>query len=161
MTAQVHEELILNGERVTMACTPDLPEHHPRILEMPQWQPEREEDEEIFSTACWRQYIGTWEIRGERLYLRRLRGRLTLTGDEPLPADWFSGTLHVPRGEMLHYVHMGFASVFEEELRITVEEGRITEMETLDHRGPSDEDDRMIWEELEMGMGDFEDDADY
>ncbi len=157
MTAQLHEELILDGQRLTMACTPDLPEQHTRIIETPHWQPEAEDDETITSTACWRGYLGTWEIRDERLYLLRLRGRLAITGDEPLFAAWYSGILHVPRGELLRYVHMGFASVFEEELRITIEGGCVTDRTTIDNRGHSDEEDRLIWNELEMGL-DEEDD---
>lgn len=157
MTAQLHEELILNGERLTMACAPDLPDRHVRIIETPHWQPESEDEEGIMSTACWRGYRGTWEIRDEKLYLLHLRGRLALSGDDPLFAAWYSGTLHIPRGEMLRYVHMGFASVFEEEIRITVEAGCVTGRDTIDHRGRSDDEDRMIWNELEMGMDDDED----
>lgn len=158
MSAQVHEELILNGEWTAMACTPDLPEHHVRIVETPHWQPEREEDAVILSTACWRQYIGTWEIRDERMYLRGLRGRLVLVGDEPLFADWFSGTLRIPGGEVLPSVQMGVVSVCEKELLLSIERGVIRSTENVDHRPVDDEEDRMIWEELEMGMGEWEDD---
>lgn len=35
---------------------------------------------------------------------------------------------------MLHYVHMGFASVYERELRITVANGVVTHTEVVDNR---------------------------
>jgi hypothetical protein len=43
--------------------------------------------------------------------------------------------LIVPRGKMLEYVHMGYASVFEEELHITVERGAVTGRRVVDNRG--------------------------
>jgi hypothetical protein len=111
----------------------------------------------IFSTACWRQYIGTWEIRDERLFLRGLRGRLALVGEEPLFADWFSGTLRIPRAEQLLTGHMDSASPYEQELLLSLRRGVVLSTETVDHRPVNDEEDRMIWEELEMGMGEWED----
>ena len=78
----------------------------------------------LFSTACWRGYIGTWEVRDDRFYLVDIEGLWRKEGDDPILADWFTGTLRIPRGEMLHYVHMGFGSVYEKELHIKIEAGR-------------------------------------
>jgi hypothetical protein len=47
-------------------------------------------------------------------------------------ATWFSGELRVPRGRQLLYVHMGFGSVYEQDLIFTVERGRITKKEIVD-----------------------------
>jgi len=49
-------------------------------------------------------------------------------------ASWYSGTLVVPDDEMLHYVHMGFGSVYERELHITVANGVVTHTEVVDNR---------------------------
>jgi hypothetical protein len=43
--------------------------------------------------------------------------------------------LNVPRGEMLEYVHMGYLSVFEEELHISIERGVVTGRHVIDNRG--------------------------
>ena len=88
-----------------------------------------------FSTTCWRRYRGTWDIRDGRLALIALEGRYELKGEAPLAADWVSGVLNVPRGKMLEYVHMGYLSVFEEELHITVERGVVTGRRMIDNRG--------------------------
>jgi hypothetical protein len=56
--------------------------------------------------------VGTWEVRDGQFFLVSIKGRVKLLGKEPLLADWFTGVLRVPRGEMLAYVHMGFGSVY-------------------------------------------------
>jgi hypothetical protein len=53
----------------------------------------------------------------------------------PLLADWFSGMLRVPIGEMLLYVHMGFGSVYAREIHIRVERGHVTGRRIYDNRG--------------------------
>jgi hypothetical protein len=95
MTAQFHERLILNGERTTMAFCPPLPSKHPRVVELS----DREIDEGrkraseeskragkeegvsefgfiLGSTACWRRYVGTWEVRDGQFFLTSIEGRL-------------------------------------------------------------------------------------
>jgi hypothetical protein len=134
MTAQIHELLVLDGEWTSMTTEPPLPQRHPRVAVAPE-ELQKAASRIVFSTACWRRYRGTWEIRDGRLSLIALEGRYELKGDGPLPADWFSGLLNVPRGKMLEYVHMGYLSVFEEELHITVERGVVTDRRVIDNRG--------------------------
>ena len=47
-----------------------------------------------------------------------VRGCYKLLGTEPIEADWFTGLLRIPKGELLMYERMGFESVYEEELYI-------------------------------------------
>jgi hypothetical protein len=109
-----------------------LKEDHPRI------RPRRPDEKEapaspyIHSTACWRGYVGTWEIRDKRLYLVELRGRLVLDGDGPLFADWVDQMLVVPQGRLVQYVHMGFESQYESELWIKIVGGIETERESIE-----------------------------
>jgi hypothetical protein len=131
MTAQIPEELILEGERTTMACCPELPEGHPRLVAR---DPGAATDPVLTSTACWPGYQATWEIRAGRFYLVAVRGRYALQGEGPLFADWYSGVLRVPRGEVLHYVHMGFETVYEQELYIKVEQGVVVASRLVDRR---------------------------
>ncbi|MEJ5376865.1 MAG: hypothetical protein WHX93_09825 [bacterium] len=135
MTAQLHESLILEGERVSMAFCPPIPEDHPRIVQLTE-----EEMKELdlpyllFSSACWRGYIGHWEIKDGRFYLRKIAGCYKVIGDEPIFADWFSGIIKVPKGKLLHYVHMEFESVFEQELHIAIEKGKVVSSCVIDNR---------------------------
>ena len=70
MTAQVHERLIFDGEETSMACCPPLPVGNRRIVE--------EDDFLYFSTACWRGYVGTWEIKEGRFFLVGICGNFKL-----------------------------------------------------------------------------------
>ena len=139
MTAQLHENLIINGKVSSMAFCPTLPSNDARIstlsddeiiAEMAQKQTHRL----VLSTACWRGYIGTWEIEDDRFYLVKLEGRFKLQTDQPILADWFTGVIRIPQGKLLHYVHMGFASVYEQELHLKIEAGIVTASKLLDNR---------------------------
>lgn len=128
MTAQVHERLVYDGEELSMACAPPVPTGHPRVR--------RGDDPPgpVMNTACWRGYQGTWEIRDGRLYLVGLSGNMELVGSDPIFAEWFSGTLRVPRGEILEYVHMGFETIYEKEEWLTVRRGEIVASRRIEGR---------------------------
>jgi hypothetical protein len=49
-------------------------------------------------------------------------------------AAWFSGTLRVPLGTQMEYVHMGYDSVYEFDLLIVVEKGMVKSTRTIDNR---------------------------
>jgi hypothetical protein len=94
-------------------------------------------------TACWRGYIATWEIIENKLYLVDMEAWLDnkevkLSAvfprkKKPILSKWFNGVLRLQKGEMLNYVHMGYASTFEQEILITVEHGVVKAVETLDN----------------------------
>jgi hypothetical protein len=133
MTAQVDERIIIDGQEMPMACCPPLPVGHARLYEVDDERVLRDEPW-LFSTACWRRYMGTWEIRDERLYLVKVVGRYRLAKGGPLFADWVSGVLRVPRGKQIRYVHMGFESVYEEDTFIEVEGGVVAGTRVVDNR---------------------------
>ena len=141
MTAQMHELLIYEGEDTSMAFCPPIPTHHPRISEQP-------EDPTFFHTACWRRYLGTWEIRDGHFYLVKLEGVVALEEGSPLFADWFTGTLRIPKGKRLHYVHMGFGSVYEEEIHVKIENGVVVEKKVIDNRDSPHDLDELGWRNL-------------
>jgi hypothetical protein len=136
MTAQIHEQLLLEGEESSMAFCPPLPNNHPRVVEVDLAEATRDDRcGMLFSTACWRGYQGRWEIRDGRFYLAALRGRFKLRGEGLILADWFSGVLRIPKGKMLQYVHMGFGSVYELETHVSVQKGIVTSVRVIDNRG--------------------------
>jgi hypothetical protein len=73
--------------------------------------------------------VADWHIDRDRLYLDRITGIYRLEGAEPLFADWVTETLRISRGEMLTYAHMGFGSVYKEDLLLDVRMGVIVEVE--------------------------------
>ena len=140
-----------------MSCPP-LPVGHPRVVETgPPGVITAKEGVPgvVFSTACWRGYIGTWEIKDGRLYLAGLIGRCEMIGDEPIFAEWVSGWLRIPRGEMLRYVHMGFESVYERELHLRLEGGVVVESKTVEAEGVFKRSlrPRSWWEKLKSFIG--------
>lgn len=119
-----------------MASCPPLPVGHPRVVALTREEMQQAEfPPVVLSTACWRGYVGTWELRDGALYLSGVAGRYRVVGAEPILADWFSGVIRVPRGDVLRYVHMGFESVYERELFVRIEAGRAVETWTVDNRG--------------------------
>ncbi len=136
MTAQVHEMLVLDGAKTSMAFCPPIPADHSRVIEIDRAASGvGDSDAFLRSTACWRGYQGSWEIKDGMFYLVGLRGRLKLLGEEPLLADWFSGILRIPRGQILKYIHMGFGTVYEEEIHIKIERGLVISSRVIDNRG--------------------------
>ena len=125
MTAQSPEVLILDGQTHAL-CTEPLARYL-RLASI----------EGIFratNSACWRGYIGTWEVVDDRLWLTAIEGNLKsgeianletlfLNATGPVFAHWFSGVLRVPQGEMLQYVHGGYESIFEKDLFLEFEAG--------------------------------------
>ena len=155
MTAQAHETLIFEGRKTSMAFCPPLPQRHPRIIELTS---EEIEDGITSSTACWRGYIGTWEIKDGQFYLVNLIGRYKLIGKEPIPADWFSGVIRIPKGKVLHYVHMGFGSVYEQEIHVKIEKGKVVKSRVIDNRGKDFDTWELEWGNLPGNENRFEGD---
>ncbi len=95
-------------------------------------------DFQDISTACWRCYVGEWDITLDRLYLIGIRadykdgtevtlGSLFPGYDSRVFAHWYSGVLSIPQGDLVEYVHMGYASVYERDLLLSVEQGVIVD----------------------------------
>ena len=158
MTAQIHEILVLDGRRMGMTYFPPLPSPERQMRGLSdqekeaarngawQWLAAAAAEERlgsfISSTACWRRYRGTWEIIDDRLYLMHVDGRrFERLGDLPLLADWFTGALCVPTGRVLRYVHMDFETIYEGELHIDIESGRVTGRWQRDNRDLKFDDD--------------------
>ena len=142
MTAQIGENLSYEGHATTMCSEPlgsyfTLAGVSPRFAEN--------------CTALWRGYVGSWEIRDDRLYLTGLEGTLqdgslatvaTFFPDYPdrVFAHWYSGTLRVPQGKLLAYFHGGYGSTYEDDLLISIEKGVVTGT-NVRHNGTSDDPD--------------------
>lgn len=130
MTAQVSEHLVYEGKSYALCSFPlegyfTLAGHKPEF-ERPH-------------TACWRGYVGRWEVLDRRLYLVGLQAWLKngdkVTGTdflfpgfpERVFAHWCNDILRIPQGQRLKYVHMGFGSEFERDLLLTFRRGILVE----------------------------------
>lgn len=102
-------------------------------------------------TALWRGYEGHWEIVDDRLYLIGLQA--SLADDTPATlatifpgfpdrvfAHWYSGTIRLPRGKLLEYVHAGYASRYEIDVFLEIERGVVVETRVRHNRANEPED---------------------
>ncbi|MDO8910693.1 MAG: hypothetical protein Q8N10_00945 [Phenylobacterium sp.] len=136
MTAQATEILTYMGEDLRLMTTPLEQYLHLAKVSL---------DLEWPSSALWRGYRGSWEIIDDRLYLTELSGDFkdgsTLILATLFPAfpdrvfaHWYSGTLRIPQGEQLEYVHLGFGSRYERDLLLAVERGVVVQTEVRQNK---------------------------
>lgn len=139
MTAQIAEILHYGGEELVL-CTEPLGDFLSLIG--------AEQPFEANCTALRRGYVGTWEIVQSHLYLVKLVGRLRDGMDADLAsvfpdypdrvfAHWYTGTMRIPQGRQLNYVHRGYASTYERDLLIAVNKGVVV-WTKVRHNGTAD-----------------------
>jgi len=143
MTAQSPERIFYMGKKLFL-CTEPLEEYFSKggiRLSLRR-----------SSTALWRRYIGSWEIVDDRLYLTALDGWLEdgtkVTAAMIFPgfpekvfAQWYSGQLCIPQGELLKYVHMGYGSTYERDLLLEVRDGVVIETSLRHNEVEASDDD--------------------
>lgn len=136
-TAQIPDYLIYEGETYVLFSNP---------LEK-YFNEDNVRPKDVFSegctTACWRGYVALWEIKRKYLYLTKINhccegGEIPISKifpgkDAPIKATWFSGELRIPQGKELSYVHMGYGSVYEEDLILTIKDGRLIKKKIIDN----------------------------
>lgn len=149
MTAQVSEALIYEGEKVDMFSQP-LADYFKLSGQIPQFAD--------WGTACQRGYVGTWELSNGRLYLIRI-AVMTESGEtanylntlfpgfpDRVFAHWYSDTLRLPQGQLLEYVHHGYASEYERDLFIEFENGVVVRTYTRENEmDPKCEHPKRTW----------------
>jgi hypothetical protein len=144
MAAQLPDTIGINGEKANLYSNP-LEEY---------WIQRSRKRPEFYSVPnCTRGYIANWLIMDKQLFLKGIDGNIrkrsliflkkwapcTLKALFPgygkglIKATWFSGRLRIPRGKMTVYEHTGYDSRFEKELIISVDNGDVIKMVTLDN----------------------------
>ena len=135
-TAQIPDVIVLDGERLPLNSNP-LDAFY-----------EQNPDKWVYpgptSTANWRGYVAEWRIDdGGALWLTAIMRELPVAGGGPrersshdtlsdlfpgqqeVAADWYSGMLVIPRGELVQYVHMGYGSTWEAYTLLEVVRGQV------------------------------------
>lgn len=86
----------------------------------------------IECSGCWRGYIGTWSIEDNKLYLididtdndgKKVGLEYLFSNQEKVFAEWFTGELRVPYGELIEYIHLGYESRYAKELFLEISKG--------------------------------------
>lgn len=130
MTLQVAEKIWLDGRLLDLLCEPGIPKRHPDIA--------RRTDDEARSsldvwgsTACWRNYVGTWRIEGSSLLLENISGSFALTRGRPISADWVLEILLVGTGDKIATSNAGIGFNYSEYMRLYVVRGTVVACEAV------------------------------
>lgn len=104
---------------------------------------------EVRSSGNWRGYIATFSINEDYLvvsditiakrdpnkehsYLRESVFLKTFPNESDRKMDWFTGLLVVPLGKRTRYVHLSYASQYENYLLIRIKDGLVLESDEMD-----------------------------
>ena len=137
MTAQSPESIYIDNQLMSLCEEPlesyfDMKGDRPKLT----WP----------STALWRGYQGLWAIQDNQLYLIDLTLYLCEESSEivdwrdlfpaqsgDIKAFWYTGTLRIPQGKLLQYIHGGYLSVYERDLFIKILNGDVIEQKIVDN----------------------------
>lgn len=136
MTAQFPNNIHIDGKEYYLATNP-----------LSSYLESKNITIEGYCTGCWDGYLSEWDIIDDKLYLVDVspcftdeEGERILTMDNLFPgqdkvfAEWYSGELLLKHGELLHYVHAGYESVYETHIRIKIEKREVAEVSVEDNR---------------------------
>ena len=123
MTTQVKERIIIDGEKYPLLNALSLPEGDTKI--------KQKEGPISTRTSCWRGYVGTWEIKDDKLYLIDFSsGKYDVLVNLPILADWISGTAKVATGEVKASSSWDIET-YETETHLTFENGLVVNTENI------------------------------
>ena len=144
-TGQIPDKILYNGEEFYLLTNP-LEAYFNR-------HPKRRPKSEVTSTALWRGYVATFEFSSGGLVLKGIEietRRRTADGktsrlwksvisdlvskDQVLRIEWFTGILVLPFGEVVNYVHMGYASTYSNYILLEVRKGKFISERRYDHK---------------------------
>ncbi|WP_299430540.1 hypothetical protein [uncultured Maribacter sp.] len=138
MTAQIKEILCIDNVKYAIATEPLKP-YLSSLNNKPKFF--------MDNTACWRGYTGEWQLTQDKLYLNSINGNIyngkdnievvdinyLFPNQDRVFASWYTGTIRVPDGKMIKYVHMGYESKYERDLLFNFKKGILIDYEYIDN----------------------------
>ncbi len=135
-TAQTPDKIIYNGKEYRLHSNP-MESYFEKY-------PDKRPQGEVRMTSLWRGYIATFEIKYNQLYLKDIEIEMSdPTEEKPyntkwesvkneifpdqdiVKIDWLTGFLVLPEGKVVNYVHMGYASTYENYVLLEFENGNL------------------------------------
>lgn len=133
-TAQYPDNIIYNGIEYDLNSNP-LEKYFKK-------NPDKRPNGDIMSSALWRGYVATFEIKDNQLYLKDIKIECQDTtskesyntiwesvinevfpNQKEIKIDWLTGLLVIPNGELVNYVHLGYGSTYEEYILLEINKG--------------------------------------
>ncbi|WP_315817767.1 hypothetical protein [Paraflavitalea speifideaquila] len=142
-TAQYPDKLWYKGKEYDMHTNP--------MEAFFEKHPDRKPKNGIISTALWRGYVATFEIKNDQLLLKDIEIKVQDTGktyqtkwvsvlkevfpnQQEINIDWYTGLLVLPHGKLVNYVHMGYGSTYEKYILLEIGAGKLTQEKKLDYK---------------------------
>jgi hypothetical protein len=144
-TAQYPDKILYKGQEYALHTNP-LEEYFESF-------PDKRPKTEIRSSALWRGYVATFELEGNSMLLKNVEIQVrkptpdnrfetqwqsvletVVPGNKKLKADWFDGILVLPYGKIVNYIHMGYASTFENYILLEIEKGEFKQSREFDYK---------------------------
>jgi hypothetical protein len=145
-TAQYPDKIFYNGKEYLLHTNP-LEKYFNQF-------PEKRPKNGLVSTALWRGYVATFEIKDGGLFLKDIEILVrkknsdeksfetewksvlseVFPDKEKLKLDWFTGLLVLPHGKLVQYVHMGYASTYENYILLEISDGEFKRALEFDHK---------------------------
>ncbi|HTJ49673.1 MAG TPA: hypothetical protein VL443_09485 [Cyclobacteriaceae bacterium] len=135
-TAQYPDKVIYNGKEYSLQSNP--------LESFFKENPDKLPKSEIVSTALWRGYVATFEVRDNQLYVKDIEIEVSDTsstrtssfkwksvlnevfpGQKEVKVEWITGLLVMPYGKIVNYVHMGYGSTYEFYTLLEFEKGNL------------------------------------
>ena len=142
-TAQAADRIIYNGKTYRLFTNP-LESYFEKY-------PDKRPAGEVWSTALWRGYIATFEIKDNQLYIKKIEVEVFLDtidykriwknvlnevfpNQELVKIDWFTGLLVLPYGKLVNYVHMGYGSTYKHYILLEIDKGVLKQQKQFNYK---------------------------
>src|SRR5258708_6631795 len=144
-TAQFPDKILYQGEKYNLNSNP-LESYFEKY-------PDKRPKGGVQSTALWRGYVATFEVKDSQLFLKDIAVEIwddsagqssktkwksvmneVFASQEVVKIDWFTGLLVIPYGKLINYVHMGYGSAFENYYLLEFEKGDFKRSKQFDHK---------------------------
>lgn len=142
-TPQMSDKIIYNGIEYQMHSTP-LEAYFGK-------HPDKRPKASMLMTSLWRGYVATYEVQDNELFLKDIHilsdnpdaepdtqwqsvMEDVFPGEKKIKIDWLTGILVLPQGKIVNYVHMGFASTYENYILLEIDKGDMKNSKHLSHQ---------------------------
>jgi hypothetical protein len=100
----------------------------------------------IIESSCWRGYVAYWRLENDSLKLSRIHSCcscvpmtseeiiLKIFGKTDVFADWYNGSITVPKGELFMGSDMGYNAIYEYEDKLQIENGVLKSIQQVSNR---------------------------
>jgi hypothetical protein len=144
-TAQYPDKIVYNGKEYRLYSNP-LESYFDK-------NPDKRPKGRVGSSALWRGYVATFEVRSNQLFLNNIEIQYRDTNDKvsfntkwrsvidevfpdrkDIKIDWLTGILVIPYGKLVNYVHMGYGSTYKNYILLEIDKGDLKKKKHFNYK---------------------------